>query len=80
MLAGLQDDVNNGDNIVDVYGHVNDSIGNDDNDNDDSMMVVMQPRCAFCTTPYTVIAKAETSSQDIRFSLHLIFPELSFVC
>lgn len=24
-------------------------------------------RCAFCTTPYTVIAKAETSSQDIRY-------------
>ena len=32
-----------------------------DVDNDDD-----NARCGFCTTPYTVIAKAESSLQDIR--------------
>ena len=32
-----------------------------EDDNDDNA------RCGFCTTPYTVIAKAESSLQDIRF-------------
>ena len=32
----------------------------EEDDNDDNA------RCGFCTTPYTVIAKAESSLQDIR--------------
>ena len=32
-----------------------------EDDNDD-----INARCGFCTTPYTVIAKAESSLQDIR--------------